>query len=79
MVHQLREATENLQVFAATIDREMQEQNIYYKLDLIQEIFWRPAVLLAAWKMLINYARSQGKLGWAIQTAALSERQKGGE
>ena len=67
---------ENLQEFAATIDREMQKQNIYYK-DLIAGNILRPAVITeVAQDAFINYARSQGKLGGQFKLPRLANDRK---
>ncbi|MCF8460038.1 MAG: GH3 auxin-responsive promoter family protein [Flavobacteriales bacterium] len=67
---------ENMEAFAATIDREMQEQNIYYK-DLITGNILRPAVITeVAEDAFINYARSQGKLGGQFKLPRLANDRK---
>jgi hypothetical protein len=67
---------ENLLEFAATIDRELQEQNIYYK-DLITGNILRPAVITeVAQDAFINYARSQGKLGGQFKLPRLANDRK---
>jgi hypothetical protein len=67
---------ENLEEFAATIDREMQAQNIYYK-DLIAGNILRPAVITElAEDAFINYARSQGKLGGQFKLPRLANDRK---
>ncbi|MCB0753965.1 MAG: GH3 auxin-responsive promoter family protein [Flavobacteriales bacterium] len=67
---------ENMGQFAATIDREMQEQNIYYK-DLITGHILRPAVITeVAEDAFINYARSQGKLGGQFKLPRLANDRK---
>lgn len=66
----------DLQEFAATIDREMQHQNIYYK-DLISGNILRPAVITeVAEDAFINYARSQGKLGGQFKLPRLANDRK---
>lgn len=66
----------NVQQFAAIIDREMQEQNIYYK-DLITGNILRPAVITeVAEYAFINYARSQGKLGGQFKLPRLANDRK---
>lgn len=67
---------ENMEAFAATIDREMQEQNIYYK-DLITGNLLRPALITeVAEDAFINYARSQGKLGGQFKLPRLANDRK---
>jgi hypothetical protein len=67
---------ENMEQFAATIDREMQEQNIYYK-DLITGHILRPAVITeVAEDAFITYARSQGKLGGQFKLPRLANDRK---
>jgi hypothetical protein len=67
---------QNLQEFASTIDREMQEQNIYYK-DLITGHILRPAVITeVAEDAFISYARSQGKLGGQFKLPRLANDRK---
>jgi len=66
----------NLAEFAAKIDHEMQEQNIYYK-DLITGNILRPAVISeVAEDAFINYARSQGKLGGQFKLPRLANDRK---
>lgn len=66
----------NVEAFAAKIDREMQEQNIYYK-DLITGNILRPAVISeVAEDAFINYARSQGKLGGQFKLPRLANDRK---
>ncbi|NPA46114.1 MAG: GH3 auxin-responsive promoter family protein [Chlorobi bacterium] len=56
-------APEDMQAFAAHIDRKMQEQNIYYK-DLIDGKILRPAVITPVRKGgFAAYMASEGKLG----------------
>jgi hypothetical protein len=67
---------ENMEQFAATIDKELQEQNIYYK-DLIAGNILRPAVITeVAEDAFINYARSQGKLGGQFKLPRLANDRK---
>lgn len=67
---------ENIAQFAATIDLEMQEQNIYYK-DLITGNILRPAVITEVPEdAFINYARSQGKLGGQFKLPRLANDRK---
>lgn len=67
---------ENMEQFAATIDKELQEQNIYYK-DLITGNILRPAVITeVAEDAFINYARSQGKLGGQFKLPRLANDRK---
>lgn len=67
---------ENMEQFAATIDKELQGQNIYYK-DLITGNILRPAVITeVAEDAFINYARSQGKLGGQFKLPRLANDRK---
>jgi hypothetical protein len=67
---------ENMEQFAATIDKELQEQNIYYK-DLITGNILRPTVITeVAEDAFINYARSQGKLGGQFKLPRLANDRK---
>lgn len=67
---------ENMAQFAATIDKELQEQNIYYK-DLISGNILRSAVITeVAEDAFINYARSQGKLGGQFKLPRLANDRK---
>lgn len=67
---------ENMAQFAATIDQELQGQNIYYK-DLITGHILRPAVITeVAEDAFINYARSQGKLGGQFKLPRLANDRK---
>ena len=67
---------ENMEAFAATIDREMQEQYIYYK-DLIAGNILRAAVVTEVSEdAFINYARSQGKLGGQFKLPRLANDRK---
>jgi len=67
---------ENMEAFAAKIDQEMQEQNIYYK-DLISGNILRSAVITeVAEDAFINYARSQGKLGGQFKLPRLANDRK---
>lgn len=67
---------ENMEKFAATIDQELQEQNIYYK-DLISGNILRTAVITEVAKdAFINYARSQGKLGGQFKLPRLANDRK---
>ncbi len=67
---------ENLEQFAATIDNELQDQNIYYK-DLITGNILRPAVITEVSEdAFINYARSQGKLGGQFKLPRLANDRK---
>lgn len=62
--------------FAAKIDEELQEQNIYYK-DLIAGNILRPAVITEVEEdAFINYARSQGKLGGQFKLPRLANDRK---
>jgi hypothetical protein len=63
---------QNIEQFAAIIDKELQQQNIYYK-DLITGNILRPAVITeVAEDAFINYARSQGKLGGQFKLPRLA-------
>jgi hypothetical protein len=67
---------QDMKQFAATIDKELQEQNIYYK-DLITGHILRPAVITeVAEDAFINYARSQGKLGGQFKLPRLANDRK---
>lgn len=67
---------ESMEQFAASIDKELQEQNIYYK-DLISGNILRPAVITeVAEDAFINYARSQGKLGGQFKLPRLANDRK---
>ena len=67
---------ENMEQFAATIDSELQHQNIYYK-DLISGNILRTAVITeVAEDAFINYARSQGKLGGQFKLPRLANDRK---
>lgn len=67
---------ENMDAFAASIDNELQEQNIYYK-DLITGNILRTAVITeVAEDAFINYARSQGKLGGQFKLPRLANDRK---
>ena len=66
----------DMEAFAATIDREMQEQNIYY-MDLITGNILRSAVITeVAEDAFINYARSQGRLGGQFKLPRLANDRK---
>ena len=67
---------ENMDAFAASIDNELQEQNIYYK-DLITGNILRTAMITeVAEDAFINYARSQGKLGGQFKLPRLANDRK---
>lgn len=62
--------------FAETIDRSMQEQNIYYR-DLLEGNILRPAVITEVAKdAFIRYARSQGRLGGQFKLPRLANDRK---
>ena len=62
--------------FAETIDRSMQEQNIYYR-DLLEGNILRPAVITeVADDAFISYARSQGTLGGQFKLPRLANDRK---
>lgn len=66
----------NLDEFAAKIDTELQEQNIYYK-DLIEGNILQPAVITEVSEdAFIKYARSQGKLGGQFKLPRLANDRK---
>jgi hypothetical protein len=67
---------ENLELFAASLDRFMQEQNIYYR-DLIKGKVLRPLVLRPLSCGAFNaYMASVGKLGGQNKTPRLSNDRK---
>ncbi len=63
---------DDLEKFRMTIDKDLQEQNIYYR-DLIHGNILQPLKLLALRKdAFISYMRSQGKLGGQNKVPRLS-------
>ncbi len=69
---EFQEAPKDPEQFAADLDREMVEQNIYYK-DLIDGGILRPLVIRALRQDAFrNYMKSQGKLGGQNKVPRLS-------
>ncbi|MFT4681555.1 MAG: hypothetical protein ACI9YU_001404 [Flavobacteriales bacterium] len=67
---------ENLAAFAESVDRSMQEQNIYYR-DLLDGHILRPAVITDLPKdAFVKYARSQGTLGGQFKLPRLANDRK---
>ncbi len=67
---------QNMDLFAKTIEKSMQRQNVYYK-DLIQGKILRPAVITSVKKGGFDtYMKSIGKLGGQNKLPRLSDNRK---